>query len=140
MSNKKYREFIGRNFEPIEYIINANLGRYHRYDHILDSDDWPGKEDEPEFVTNITLGFEFEKYSTDITDIIEYQSGHGLQTSLLHWIRAILTPELMEHFRNGRIKNLTISIGPDMLGVKHLHKEEEYHDPFENFNLDDEPS
>ena len=84
----------------------------------------------PKYCTNITLDLEFRDYCTDFYDWISYANSKDMHAAFNEWLRIIITPDVLEAIRNGRVKNLSIRIGQDTLRGKHLNGQEGKNEPF----------
>ncbi len=78
---------------------------------------------QPQHASWIVLDAVFSEYATDVYTIIEYSDAPSMQAELIRLVRAVFTPELLEHIRDGRIKDLTLRIGPHALSGEDLNEE-----------------
>ena len=81
------------------------------------------EKDQPQHASWIILDALFTTFGTDVYTIIEYSDARAMQAELLKLIKAVFTPELLEHIRNGNIKNFTLRIGPETLSGLDLNEE-----------------
>lgn len=81
------------------------------------------EKNQPENVSWIVVDAEFAKYCTDEYTVIEYSNAKSMQAELLKFIKAVMTPELLEHIRSGTIRNLTLRIGPRALSGVDLNEQ-----------------
>lgn len=78
---------------------------------------------QPQHASWIVLDAVFSEYATDVYTVIEYSDAASMQAELIRLVRAVFTPELLEHIRDGSIKDLTLSIGPHAFNGSDLNEE-----------------
>lgn len=101
-------------YELIEDSL-MELNPLHRY--------YKPDKDQPKHFSWVSLDLEFQKYCQDHIGTIGYTDAQDMQIQLLRWVKAIVTPELLDYVRSGEIRQLTVRIGPHTLSGSNLNED-----------------
>lgn len=84
-------------------------------ERIRDTGNWDIEKGFPRKCTPGVIDVDFGINATDRWFDIEYTDAKEMKAEIVKAVEALLSHELLEYFRSGEIKNLTVRIGPDAL-------------------------
>ncbi len=103
---------------------NSNAYDEHMYKQAEDSVDWyESAKKQPNHFSWLTVDANTHVLATDSQNGIKYRDTKDMKEQFLSWLIMMLSDDLLELVRSGKIRNLTFRIGPEALDSRDINED-----------------